>query len=84
MKGKLKNSQLFQAKIFKEGKLNQIQINRLKDKLGTRALPTAELTLMGTPAKLMGQVGKGVKSIATLFNITRIYNAFSSISPKRL
>ncbi len=63
----------------KNGKLQNIQINRLKDKLGTRALPTAELTLNGTPAGLVGEEGKGVKTIATLFNITRLYNACCSV-----
>ena len=28
-----------------DGRLRQIRIDRLKDKLGTRALPTAELAL---------------------------------------
>src|SRR5690606_4112745 len=59
----------------KSGELQNIQINRLKDKLGTKALPTAELTLSGTPATLVGEAGKGIKTISTLFNITRLYNA---------
>ncbi len=72
---------LFYVKLRDEnGKLNNIIIHRLKDKLGTRALPTAELELVGTPAKLVGGPGKGVKKIATLFNITRIYNAVTSVS----
>lgn len=33
-----------------QGKLQNISVNRLKDKLGTRKVPTAELTLDGTPA----------------------------------
>ena len=33
-----------------EGKLNKIEIHRLKDKLGTRQLPTAELFLDGAKA----------------------------------
>jgi putative acyl-CoA dehydrogenase len=65
------------------GNLNNISINRLKDKLGTKALPTAELTLNGTAAKLVGGAGGGVKKIASLFNITRIYNAKSAISLMR-
>jgi putative acyl-CoA dehydrogenase len=65
------------------GRLRNIQVNRLKQKLGTHALPTAELTLLGTPAKLVGEEGKGVKTIATLFNITRIYNACSAIALMR-
>ena len=35
------------------GRLCNIRVNRLKDKLGTRKLPTAELTLEGTPAQLV-------------------------------
>lgn len=65
------------------GKLNGISINRLKDKLGTRALPTAELTLENTPALLVGQAGDGVKKISSLFNITRIYNACCAVGYMR-
>lgn len=66
-----------------QGKLNQIQIHRLKDKMGTKALPTAELTLNGTPAQLVGGEGGGVKKISSLFNITRVYNAICSIGQMR-
>jgi putative acyl-CoA dehydrogenase len=66
-----------------QGKLQNIRVNRLKDKLGTKALPTAELTLEGTPATLVGERGKGVKTIATLFNITRVYNAICAVAYMR-
>lgn len=62
-----------------KGELQNIHINRLKDKLGTKALPTAELTLSGVPAVLVGERGKGVKTIANLFNITRLYNACCAV-----
>ncbi|MGE3263008.1 MAG: acyl-CoA dehydrogenase family protein [Bacteriovoracia bacterium] len=65
------------------GKLQNIEIHRLKDKLGTRGLPTAELSLNGTPAKLVGGEGGGVKKIASLFNITRMYNAVCALSAAR-
>jgi alkylation response protein AidB-like acyl-CoA dehydrogenase len=58
-----------------EGRLRGIRVNRLKDKLGTHALPTAELALDGTPALLVGGEGDGVRKIASLFNVTRVYNA---------
>jgi hypothetical protein len=45
-------------------------MRRLKEKLGTKSLPTAELELCGTPARLVGQVGRGVATIATLFNMS--------------
>ena len=75
---------LFYVELRNEnGELQHIQINRLKDKMGTKALPTAELTLSGTPAVLVGESGKGVKTIATLFNITRLYNACCAVGYMR-
>jgi len=65
---------------LKDGSLNHITIHRLKDKLGTRALPTAELTLDGTRARLVGDEGNGVRKIASLFNITRIYNSVCAVA----
>ena len=62
-----------------KGQLQNIEVHRLKDKLGTKALPTAELTLKGTPAILVGGEGGGVKKISSLFNLTRIYNSVCSI-----
>ena len=62
-----------------QGRMNNIRIQRLKDKLGTRALPTAELVLDGTPACLIGGEGRGVKEIATVLNITRLYNACCAV-----
>lgn len=57
------------------GRLRGITVDRLKDKLGTRALPTAELTLAGAPGLLLGAEGRGVATVATMLNITRLYNA---------
>jgi alkylation response protein AidB-like acyl-CoA dehydrogenase len=61
-----------------DGGLNGIHIHRLKDKLGTRALPTAELSLEGTLAEPLGSLGGGVKKITPLLNITRLHNAISA------
>jgi putative acyl-CoA dehydrogenase len=66
-----------------DGTLNGIEVEALKDKLGTKALPTAQLLLTGSKAKLVGEKAKGVKTIATLFNITRIYNTISAVSYMR-
>jgi len=52
----------------------EIRILRLKDKLGTRALPTAEIELDGCRAELVGERGRGVATVATMLNITRFYN----------
>ncbi len=75
---------LFYVEIKKaDGSLNNIEVLRLKDKLGTKALPTAELRLVGTKAKLVGNVGEGVKQISSMFNVTRLYNSVTSIAAFR-
>jgi len=66
-----------------DGNLNGITIHRLKDKLGTKALPTAELSLDGTNARLIGQPGDGVRNISTLMNITRLYNSICAAAAMR-
>jgi alkylation response protein AidB-like acyl-CoA dehydrogenase len=66
-----------------DGNLRNIRIHRLKDKLGTRALPTAELSLEGTPARLVGGPGNGVRKMACLLNITRAYNACCAVASMR-
>jgi len=60
------------------GRLRGIRVDRLKDKLGTRALPTAELTLDGAPALPVGGLGHGVRKIAPLLNVTRLHNAINA------
>ena len=65
------------------GHPQNIQINRLKDKLGTRKVPTAELTLAGTPAQLVKGPTDGVRNIAPLLNITRLWNGISAVSLMR-
>ncbi len=62
---------------------NNIEVHRLKNKLGTDALPTAELSLCGTKATLIGKEGEGVKTIAGVLNITRLYNSVCSLGHMR-
>ncbi|KUL87107.1 hypothetical protein ZTR_05645 [Talaromyces verruculosus] len=59
--------------------LNGIRIQRLKNKLGTKALPTAELEINGMRGYLIGQQGQGVKEISHILNITRMQNIISSV-----
>lgn len=58
--------------------MNGIRIQRLKNKLGTKSLPTAEIELKGMRAWLIGEEGRGVAHIATVLNITRLYNAVAA------
>ncbi|KAF9360271.1 hypothetical protein BGX26_009954 [Mortierella sp. AD094] len=65
---------LYLAKVRdEEGKLNGVRIHRLKDKVGTKALPTAELQLDGMIAQQVGATHRGVKNISSILNITRIH-----------
>jgi len=57
-----------------------IRVRRLKDKLGTKALPTAELDLDGAYATPVGPPHRGVKTISGMLSITRLWNAMSSAS----
>ena len=66
-----------------DGKLRNITVNRLKDKLGTRKVPTAELTLDGAPATMVGAATDGVRQITPMLSVTRTWNAINSASAMR-
>ncbi|XP_062446369.1 acyl-CoA dehydrogenase family member 11-like isoform X2 [Rhea pennata] len=66
-----------------EGKLNSIKVQRLKDKLGTRQMATAELWLDGAEAELISAEGRGVASISNMLNITRIHNVIAAVASMR-
>jgi alkylation response protein AidB-like acyl-CoA dehydrogenase len=63
-----------------DGRPNGIRVERLKDKLGTRKLPTAELFLEGAEAVPVCGTREGVRAIAPMLNITRLWNAVSAVS----
>src|SRR5215212_1088699 len=65
------------------GRLNGILVNRLKDKLGTRQVPTAELTLDGAWATSVAGLSDGVRAITPMLNITRLWNSICAISGMR-
>lgn len=67
----------------KTGKLNNVELIQMKDKLGTRQLPTSDLLLKGTKATLISESGEGVKMISAMLNITRVYNSSSAVSTMR-
>ncbi len=65
------------------GKRNGILVNRLKDKLGTRKVPTAELTLDGTIAVPVLGTTDGTRAITPMLNITRTWNSVAACSGMR-
>jgi alkylation response protein AidB-like acyl-CoA dehydrogenase len=66
-----------------DDQLNGIRIHRLKDKLGTRMLPTAELELDGAAAEPVAGLSGGVKAMAPMLQITRTWNAICAIASMR-
>ncbi|KAK9782775.1 hypothetical protein AB5N19_09358 [Seiridium cardinale] len=59
--------------------LNGVQISRLKNKMGTKSLPTAELELNGMRGWLIGEEGKGIREISTILTITRLRSAIGAL-----
>ncbi|MEG9298482.1 acyl-CoA dehydrogenase family protein [Mangrovibacillus sp. Mu-81] len=62
-----------------DGSLNGIHIRRLKDKLGVRAVPSAEIEFEGAKAYVVGQKEKGIYYMMEALNLSRICNAAASI-----
>jgi len=56
-----------------------ISVNRLKDKLGTRKLPTAELRLDGATAHpVTDDLRHGTRTLAPMLTVTRTWNAVTA------
>jgi putative acyl-CoA dehydrogenase len=49
-----------------------MEFQRLKDKLGTRSLPSSEVEFRGARAQLVGEEGRGVRAIIKMVNHTRL------------
>ncbi len=58
-----------------DGTPASVLVNRLKDKLGTRKLPTAELTLDGVRAIPVAGLTHGVRNITPVLTVTRTWNS---------
>jgi hypothetical protein len=54
-------------------------VDRLKDKLGTSKVPTAELTLDGTVAELAGERANGTRAIEPMLAVTRMWNSICAV-----
>ncbi|HWH44492.1 MAG TPA: acyl-CoA dehydrogenase family protein [Thermoleophilaceae bacterium] len=55
-----------------EGSDPGFRIQRLKDKLGTRSLPSSEVEFHGVRGTLVGEEGRGVQTIIRMVNHTRL------------
>ena len=66
-----------------DGAPNGVKVLRLKEKLGTRMLPTAEVDLEGALATPVTGLSDGVRAIAPMLQITRVWNALCAVGSMR-
>ena len=59
-------------RILPDGSANRYRILRLKDKLGTRAMPSGEISLEGALAWLVGDQQQAFKQMADMINMSRL------------
>jgi putative acyl-CoA dehydrogenase len=59
-------------RVLEDGRRNDFQIERLKDKLGNRSNASAEITLENATARRVGEEGRGVPSIIEMVVHTRL------------
>jgi len=65
------------------GRLRNMTLSRLKDKLGTRKVPTGEMELIGAPATPVIGLANGVRSIVPMLTVTRTWNTVCAASGMR-
>jgi hypothetical protein len=63
---------LFLPRRLPDGSLNNIKINRLKDKLGNKANASSEIEYHDAHAVLVGEEGKGIRTILSAAEYTRL------------
>ncbi|MGH7803937.1 MAG: acyl-CoA dehydrogenase family protein, partial [Candidatus Binatia bacterium] len=65
------------------GRPQGLVFHRLKDKLGTRKVPTAEVELVGAVAEPVVGLADGTKAISPMLNISRTWNTMFAVATMR-
>jgi putative acyl-CoA dehydrogenase len=71
-------------RVLPDGSRNAMRIMRLKDKLGNRSNASAEVEYEGAVAHLVGEEGRGVRTIIEMVNMTRLDCVIGSACGMRL
>ena len=66
-----------------DGKPNHYRIRRLKDKLGTKGLPTGEIELLGAEAVEIAPPPDGFKLMMAALEYSRVHNAVGAVGVQR-
>ncbi len=70
-------------RVLPDGTRNQLDVVRLKDKLGNRSNASSELEFRGTWAQRLGDEGRGVRTIIEMVAATRLDTVLGSASLMR-
>jgi len=73
----------FMPRFRPDGSVNAIQFQRLKDKLGNRSNASSEVEFLGAYGELVGEEGKGVRTIIQMVQLTRQDCAIASVGLMR-
>jgi acyl-CoA dehydrogenase len=65
-------------KVLPDGRRNDLTLNRLKDKFGSRSMASAEVTYAGAVAYPVGDLDRGFKQMMEMVNVSRLSNALRS------
>ncbi len=74
---------LFFVPAFREDGSPNYIIRRLKDKLGTRAVPTGEVELDHAEAYLIGELDKGIYTALEVLTLARLANSVAAVGIAR-
>ena len=70
-------------RLLPDGSHNEIRIRRLKDKVGNRANASSEVEYEGARAHLVGEEGRGVRTIIEMVTRTRLDSVLGSTAGMR-
>lgn len=73
----------FLPRVLPDGTRNRMNLVRLKDKLGNHANASSEVEYDGATAWLVGEEGRGVKTIIEMVNLTRLDCTLGSATSMR-
>jgi len=74
---------LFMPRFRPDGSVNAIEFQRLKDKLGNRSNASSEVEFLGAYGELVGEEGKGIRTIIQMVQLTRQDCAIASVGLMR-
>jgi alkylation response protein AidB-like acyl-CoA dehydrogenase len=70
-------------RLLQNGSPNNYRIVRLKEKLGTRDMPSGEITLEGATAYMVGDAQRGFVQMADMINMSRLSNGMRAAGMMR-